>query len=234
MKVQVMKVLIVLTSHDKLGNTGRKTGFWLEELAAPYYRFREAGWEITLASPKGGRPPLDPKSNEPGFQTELTRRFEADPAATEALAHTVRLDSVSAEEFDTVFYPGGHGPMWDLAEDTDSKRLIETTLRSGKPLAVVCHAPGVLRHAVNEDGTPLVQGKKVTGFADSEEDGVGLTKVVPFLVEDELKRLGGVYSKGGDWEPYVVQDGLLITGQNPASSGPAADVLVELTNKIHA
>lgn len=229
-----MKVLIVLTSHDKLGNTGRKTGFWLEELAAPYYRFREAGWEITLASPKGGRPPLDPKSNEPDFQTELTRRFEADPVATEALAHTVRLDSVSAGEFDTVFYPGGHGPMWDLAEDTDSKRLIETTLRSGKPLAVVCHAPGVLRHTVKEDGTPLVQGMKVTGFADSEEDGVGLTKVVPFLVEDELKRLGGVYSKAGDWEPYVVQDGLLITGQNPASSGPAADVLVELANKIRA
>jgi putative intracellular protease/amidase len=229
-----MKVLIVLTSHDELGNTGRKTGFWLEELAAPYYRFSEAGWEITLASPKGGRPPLDPKSNEPSFQTELTRRFEADPVATAALADTVRLDSVSAEDFDTVFYPGGHGPMWDLAEDTDSKRLIEATLRSGKPLAVVCHAPGVLRHTVNEDGTPLVQGKKVTGFANSEEDGVGLTKVVPFLVEDELKRLGGVYSKGGDWEPYVVQDGLLITGQNPASSGPAADALVKLFNKISA
>lgn len=229
-----MKVLIVLTSHDELGNTGRKTGFWLEELAAPYYHFSEAGWEITLASPKGGRPPLDPKSNEPGFQTEQTRRFEADPVATAALADTVRLDSVSAEDFDTVFYPGGHGPLWDLAEDTDSKRLIEATLRSGKPLAVVCHAPGVLRHTVNEDGTPLVQGKKVTGFANSEEDGVGLTEVVPFLVEDELKRLGGVYSKAPDWAPYVVQDGLLITGQNPASSGPAADALIELASTVSA
>ncbi|GAA4816440.1 type 1 glutamine amidotransferase domain-containing protein [Streptomyces ziwulingensis] len=223
-----MKVLIVLTSHDQLGDTGRKTGFWLEELAAPYYRFREAGWEITLASPKGGRPPLDPKSNEPSFQTEQTRRFEADAEATAALTNTVRLDSVAADDFDTVFYPGGHGPLWDLAEDPDSVRLIETTLRSGKPLALVCHAPGVLRHARNEDGTPLVQGKDVTGFTNSEEDGVTLTDIVPFLVEDELKRLGGRYSKIGDWEPYVVQDGHLITGQNPASSGPAADALVEL------
>ncbi|GHF64973.1 putative intracellular protease/amidase [Amycolatopsis bartoniae] len=223
-----MKVLIVLTSHDELGNTGRKTGFWLEELAAPYYRFHDAGWEITLASPKGGRPPLDPKSNEPDFQTEQTRRFEADAEATAALAATARLDTVRAEDFDTVFYPGGHGPLWDLAEDADSARLIETTLRSGKPLALVCHAPGVLRHTVNEDGTPLVQGRNVTGFANSEEDGVALTDIVPFLVEDELKRLGGSYSKTGDWQPYVVEDGLLITGQNPASSGPAADALIRL------
>ncbi|MBQ0851117.1 type 1 glutamine amidotransferase domain-containing protein [Streptomyces sp. NPDC057620] len=229
-----MKVLVVLTSHDELGDTGRKTGFWLEELAAPYYRFQEAGWEIVLASPEGGRPPLDPKSNEPDFQTDLTRRFESDAEATAALADTVRLDSVSAEDFDTVFYPGGHGPLWDLAEDTHSTRLIETTLRAGKPLAVVCHAPGVLRHAVNEDGTPLVRGRKVTGFANSEEEGVGLTEIVPFLVEDELKRLGGIYSKGDDWGPYVVTDGLLITGQNPASSGPAADALVELVNKAAA
>ncbi|MFJ8827014.1 type 1 glutamine amidotransferase domain-containing protein [Streptomyces sp. NPDC102467] len=229
-----MKVLIVLTSHDELGTTGRKTGFWLEELAAPYYEFSEAGWEITLASPQGGRPPLDPKSNEPGFQTEQTRRFEADAQATAALASTVRLDSVSAQDFDTVFYPGGHGPLWDLAEDADSKRLIEETLRSGKPLAVVCHAPGVLRHAVDEDGTPLVRGKKVTGFANSEEEGVGLTDVVPFLVEDELKRLGGEYSKGDDWGPYVVRDGLLITGQNPASSGPAAAALIKLTGNAGA
>ncbi|MFE1794729.1 type 1 glutamine amidotransferase domain-containing protein [Streptomyces sp. NPDC059517] len=229
-----MKVLLVLTSHDELGDTGRKTGFWLEELAAPYYRFQEAGWEIVLASPKGGRPPLDPKSNEPDFQTDLTRRFESDAEATAALADTVRLDSVSADDFDTVFYPGGHGPLWDLAEDADSARLIETTLRSGKPLAVVCHAPGVLRHTVDEDGTPLVRGKKVTGFANSEEEGVGLTEIVPFLVEDELKRLGGIYSKGDDWGPYVVTDGLLITGQNPASSGPAADALVELVNKAAA
>ncbi|WP_371667028.1 type 1 glutamine amidotransferase domain-containing protein [Streptomyces sp. NBC_00289] len=229
-----MKVLVVLTSHDELGTTGLKTGFWLEELAAPYYRFKEAGWEIVLASPKGGRPPLDPKSNEPDFQTDLTRRFESDAEATAALADTVRLDSVSAEDFDTVFYPGGHGPLWDLAEDAQSARLIEATLRAGKPLAVVCHAPGVLRHTVNEDGTPLVQGKKVTGFANSEEEGVALTEIVPFLVEDELKRLGGIYSKGDDWAPYVVQDGLLITGQNPASSGPAADALVELLAKSAA
>ncbi|WP_338674682.1 type 1 glutamine amidotransferase domain-containing protein [Streptomyces sp. SCSIO 30461] len=226
-----MKVLIVLTSHDELGNTGHKTGFWLEELAAPYYRFKEASWEITLASPKGGQPPLDPKSNEPDFQTDDTRRFEADPEATNALAHTVRLDSVSAGDFDTVFYPGGHGPLWDLAEDTVSARLIETTLLSGKPVGLVCHAPGVLRHTVNEDGTPLVSGKKVTGFANSEEEAVQLTDVVPFLVEDELTKLGGLYSKTGDWQPYVLQDGLLITGQNPASSAPAADALIELVNK---
>ncbi|MEU9438038.1 type 1 glutamine amidotransferase domain-containing protein [Streptomyces sp. NPDC048252] len=224
-----MNVLIVLTSHDKLGDTGRKTGFWLEELAAPYYRFKEAGWDITLASPKGGRPPLDPKSNEIANQTDQTRRFETDPEATAALANTVRLDSVNADDYDTVFYPGGHGPLWDLAEDTVSARLIETTLRSGKPLALVCHAPGVLRHTVNEDGTPLVQGRKVTGFTNSEEDGVALTDIVPFLVEDQLINLGGIYSKIGDWQPYVVQDGLLITGQNPASSGPAADTLIALT-----
>ncbi|WP_234443125.1 type 1 glutamine amidotransferase domain-containing protein [Streptomyces cellulosae] len=162
-----MKVLIVLTSHDELGDTGHKTGFWLEELAAPYYRFKEAGAQIVLASPKGGRPPLDPKSNEAGFQTDDTRRFDADPEATKALANTVRLDSVSADDFDAVFYPGGHGPLWDLAEDPDSARLIETTIRSGKPVALVCHAPGVLRHTVNEDGTPLVSGRRVTGFANS-------------------------------------------------------------------
>ncbi|MET9908154.1 type 1 glutamine amidotransferase domain-containing protein [Streptomyces sp. NPDC006476] len=226
-----MKVLIVLTSHDELGNTGVKTGFWLEELAAPYYRFKEAGWDITLASPKGGQPPLDPKSNEPGFQTDDTRRFEADAEATAALAHTVRLDSVSAGDFDTVFYPGGHGPLWDLAEDTVSARLIETTLRSGKPVGLVCHAPGVLRHTVNEDGTPLVAGKKVTGFTNSEEEAVQLTDVVPFLVEDELTKLGGLYSKTDDWQPYVLTDGLLITGQNPASSAPAADAVIELVTK---
>jgi putative intracellular protease/amidase len=221
-----MKVLIVLTSHDKLGDTGRPTGFWLEELAAPYYRFQEAGWDITLASPKGGRPPLDPKSNETANQTDQTRRFENDDEATAALATTVRLDSVTAADYDTVFYPGGHGPLWDLAEDTDSARLIETTLRSGKPVALVCHAPGVLRHTLNENGTPLVQGKNVTGFTNTEEEGVALTDIVPFLVEDELKKLGGNYTKLADWQPYVIQDGLLITGQNPASSGPAADTLI--------
>ncbi|MFI0424942.1 type 1 glutamine amidotransferase domain-containing protein [Spongiactinospora sp. 9N601] len=227
-----MKVLIVLTSHDRLGDTGRKTGFWLEELAAPYYRFKDAGAEIVLASPKGGRPPLDPKSEDPASQTDETRRFDKDEEAKAALADTVRLDSVSADDFDTVFYPGGHGPLWDLAEDADSTRLIETTLRSGKPLALVCHAPGVLRHAVKADGAPLVQGRRVTGFTNSEEAAVQLTNVVPFLVEDELVRLGGVFSKAGDWEPYVLQDGLLITGQNPASSGPAADALLKLVNEV--
>ncbi|WP_405962187.1 type 1 glutamine amidotransferase domain-containing protein [Streptomyces sp. NBC_00723] len=229
-----MKVLIVLTSHDKLGDTGRKTGFWLEELAAPYYHFKEAGWDITLASPKGGQPPLDPKSNEPAFQTDQTRRFEADAEATTALTNTVRLDSVTADDYDTVFYPGGHGPLWDLAENTDSARLIETTLRSGKPLALVCHAPGVLRHTLNPDGTPLVQGRKVTGFTNTEEEGVALTDIVPFLVEDELIKLGGIYTKTADWQPYVVQDDLLITGQNPASSGPAAEALIKLANAVGA
>jgi putative intracellular protease/amidase len=222
-----MKILIVLTSHDQLGDTGRKTGFWLEELAAPYYVFKDAGAEITLASPKGGQPPLDPKSNEPSFQTDLTRRFEADKAANAQLAATVRLDTVSQAGFDTVFYPGGHGPMWDLAEDRNSIALIESFLAAGKAIALVCHAPGVLRHARTPDGRPLVEGKVVTGFTNSEEEGVGLTKVVPFLVEDELKAKGGLYSKGADWEPYVVRDGLLITGQNPASSGPAADILLK-------
>ncbi|GAA2533255.1 type 1 glutamine amidotransferase domain-containing protein [Winogradskya humida] len=221
-----MNVLLVLTSHDELGTTGRKTGFWLEELAAPYYRLKQAGATVTLASPKGGRPPLDPKSNEPGSQTDDTRRFEADPEAEAALDSTVVLSTVDPADYDAVFYPGGHGPLWDLAEDTDSIALIETTLRAGKPVALVCHAPGVLRHVTNADGTPLVQGRPVTGFTNSEEDGVGLTDIVPFLVEDELKAKGGVYSKGADWGSYVVRDGLLITGQNPASSAEAADVLL--------
>lgn len=221
-----MKVLMVLTSHNELGTRGRKTGFWLEELAAPYYRFIEAGAAITLASPKGGQPPLDPVSNAQANQTDQTRRFEQDATATEALANTVRLDSVDVADFDTVFYPGGHGPLWDLAEDQDSIALIQDTLRSGKPIALVCHAPGVLRHVTNEDGIPLVQGRRVTGFTNSEEAGVGLTDVVPFLVEDELVRLGGDYSKIGDWESYVVEDDLLITGQNPASSSDAADALL--------
>lgn len=221
-----MKVLIVLTSHDQLGDTGRKTGFWLEELAAPYRRFAEAGYEITLASPAGGRPPLDPKSDEPEFRTDDTRWFEADATATAALADTVRLDSVSAEDFDTVFYPGGHGPLWDLAEDPVSIRLIEQTIRSGKPIALVCHAPGVLRHVTNKDGTPLVRGRTVTGFTNGEEAGVGLVDVVPFLVQDELIALGADYSAGADWSSHVVEDGLLITGQNPASSAEAARALI--------
>jgi putative intracellular protease/amidase len=222
-----VKILIVLTSHDTLGDTGRKTGFWLEELAAPYSVFLDAGAEITLASPKGGQPPLDPKSNEPQFQTDLTRRFEADEAAKARLADTAWLDSVRQEDFDTVFYPGGHGPMWDLAEDADSIRLIESFVGAGKPIALVCHAPGVLRHVEGPDGRPLVAGKTVTGFTNGEEEAVGLTHVVPFLVEDELRAKGGLFSKAADWAPHVVQDGRLITGQNPASSGPAARKLVE-------
>jgi putative intracellular protease/amidase len=222
-----MKILMVLTSHDRLGDTGRKTGFWLEELAAPYYAFKDAGAEVVLASPKGGQPPLDPKSNEPEFRTDPTRRFEADAAATAQLAATVRLGGVTAADFDAVFYPGGHGPMWDLAEDPTSVRLIESFLAAGKPVALVCHAPAALRHARTPDGRPLVEGKNVTGFTNTEEEAVGLTRVVPFLVEDELKAKGGQYSKTADWGVHVVADGLLITGQNPASSGPAAKVLLE-------
>ncbi len=221
------KVLMVLTSHDQLGDTGRKTGFWLEELAAPYYAFKDAGADIVLASPAGGQPPLDPKSNEPSSQTDATRRFEADTAATAQLADTVKLDSVDQAAFDTVFYPGGHGPLWDLAEDRHSIALIESFLGAGKPVALVCHAPGVLRHVKTPDGRPLIEGKRVTGFTNTEEAGVGLTDIVPFLVEDELKAKGGVYSKGEDWGSYVVRDGLLITGQNPASSAEAARLLLE-------
>jgi len=218
---------MVLTSHDALGDTGRKTGFWLEEFAAPYYAFKDAGAEIVLASPNGGQPPLDPKSNEPAFQTDHTRRFEADAAANAQLATTVRLDSVSQADFDTVFYPGGHGPLWDLAEDKSSIQLIQSFLAADKPVALVCHAPGVLRHVKTPDGRPVVEGKKVTGFTNTEEAGVGLTDVVPFLVEDELKAKGGIYSKIEDWASYVVSDGLLITGQNPASSAAAAHLLLE-------
>jgi putative intracellular protease/amidase len=222
-----MNILMVLTSHDTLGNTGRKTGFWLEELAAPYYAFKDAGARIVLASPKGGLPPLDPKSNEPAFQTEATHRFEADPAAMAQLAATVKLSDVSVGDFDTVFYPGGHGPLWDLAEDATSIALIEGFVAADKPVAFVCHAPGVLRHVKTADGRPLVEGKRVTGFANSEEEGVGLTNVVPFLVEDELKARGGIYSRGADWGSYVVQDGRLITGQNPGSSEAAARALMD-------
>lgn len=221
-----MKILMVLTSHDELGTTGKKTGFWLEEFAAPYYAFLDAGAEITLASPKGGQPPLDPKSDEPDSQTDETRRFHADSAAQAALASTVRLDTVNQETFDAVFYPGGHGPLWDLANDKHSISLIEQTLQAGKPVALVCHAPGVLRDVNNADGTPLVKGRKVTGFTNSEEEGVGLTDVVPFLVEDVLKQNGGLYSRGDDWQSYTVQDGLLITGQNPGSSAETAKVLL--------
>ena len=222
-----MKILMVLTSHDTLGSTGRKTGFWLEELAAPYYVFKDAGAEVVLASPKGGRPPLDPKSNESSFQTENTHRFEADREAGAALSETAQLETFTTDDFDAVFYPGGHGPLWDLAEDPTSIRLIEATLAAGKPVALVCHAPGVLRHAKAPNEKPLVAGRSVAGFTNTEEEAMGLTQVVPFLVEEELKRNGGLFSKAGDFEPHVVIDGLLITGQNPASSGPAAQLLVE-------
>jgi putative intracellular protease/amidase len=218
-----MNILMVLTSHDQLGNTGKKTGFWLEEFAAPYYIFKDAGASITLASPNGGQPPLDPKSDEPDAQTEATRRFKNDAAAQEALAGTVKLNSVSGDDFDTVFYPGGHGPLWDLAEDQDSIKLIESMHGAGKLVTAVCHAPGVFRHARSADGTPLVKGRKVTGFTNTEEAAVQLTDVVPFLVEDMLKANGGQYTKGADWAPYVVTDGNLMTGQNPASSAPAAE-----------
>jgi putative intracellular protease/amidase len=227
----VMKVLMVVTSHDQLGNTGRKTGFWLEELAAPYYVFKDAGTELTLASPRGGRPPLDPMSNEPEFRTDLTRRFEKDTAAEAQLGKTVRLESVRQADFDTVFYPGGHGPMWDLAEDEHSIRLIESFLAARKPIAVVCHSTGALRHVKTSEGKLLVQGKEVTGFTDGEEKAVGLTEVVPFLVEDEMLKLGAIFSKKANWAVHVVSDGLLITGQNPASSGPAARALLAALNQ---
>jgi putative intracellular protease/amidase len=221
-----MKILMVLTSHNKLGNTGEKTGFWLEEFASPYYVFKDAGAEITLVSPLGGQPPLDPKSDAPDFQTESTQRFKADNAAQTVLANTTKLSEVSAADFEAVFYPGGHGPLWDLAEDSFSIALIEEMLNAGKPVAAVCHAPAVLRHPRSSEGTSVVQGKAVTGFTNSEEEAAGLTQIVPFLVEDMLKDNGGKYSKQADWQPHVVSDGLLITGQNPASSEPAAKALL--------
>jgi putative intracellular protease/amidase len=222
-----MNVLLVLTSHDQLGNTGKKTGFWLEEFAAPYYVFKDAGATLTLASPKGGQPPLDPKSDEPEARTEATERFRNDPAAQEALANTVALASVKADDYDAVFYPGGHGPLWDLAEDQNSIALIEAFYTAGKPTALVCHAPGVLANVKDAAGEPLVKGKQVTGFTNTEEEAVQLTDVVPFLVEDMLKAKGGLYSKGADWAPYILTEGHLITGQNPASSEPAAKALLE-------
>ena len=222
-----MQILMILTSHDTLGETGKKTGFWLEEFAAPYYIFLDAGAQITLASPKGGQPPLDPSSDTADGQTMFTRRFKADAAANTALANTVRLATVEAATFDGVFYPGGHGPLWDLVEDAKSISLIEAFCRADKPVALVCHAPGVLRH-VEVDGQPLVRGKRVTGLSNTEEAAVGLTKVVPFLVQDELERLGGTYEKAADWQSFVLADGCLITGQNPASSQAAAKRLLKM------
>ena len=223
-----MKVLIVLTSHDQLGNTGKKTGFWLEEFAAPYYVLKDAGVAITLASPKGGQPPLDPKSDLPENQTRLTQRFRTDTAAQAELASTKKLADVSADDFDAVFYPGGHGPMWDMSENATSIALIEALVKAGKPVAAVCHAPVALVTVRGKDGEYLVKGKRVTGFTNEEEEAVNLTAVVPFLLEDRLKERGGVYSKAANWVPYVQVDGKLVTGQNPASSGPGAEALLRL------
>ena len=223
-----MKVLIVLTSHDALGDTGEKTGFWLEEFAAPYYALKDAGAEITLASPAGGQPPLDPKSDSPDAQTEATKRFQADPEAQQQLADTRTLGTVRAADFDAVFYPGGHGPMWDLPDNAVSIALIQDFVRAGKPVAAVCHAPVALTNVTNDDGSYLVAGRQVTGFTNSEEDTVGLTDVVPFLLEDRLKERGGDYSKADDFAPYVLVDGNLVTGQNPPSSEPAAAELLKL------
>lgn len=227
-----MKILMVLTSHDRLGDTGKPTGFWLEELAAPYYVFKDAGAQVTLASPKGGQPPLDPRSHEETSQTDDTRRFQQDREAQQALSNTLLLSSVSQEEFDGVFYPGGHGPLWDLAEDRDSITLIESAYAAGKPLALICHGPAALRHANRHDGKPLVDGKKVTGFSNAEEQAVGLTSMVPFLVEDMLRQRGGKYEKAPqDFASWVVSDGHLVTGQNPASSADAARALLSLLRR---
>ncbi|MDN4059842.1 type 1 glutamine amidotransferase domain-containing protein [Massilia sp. YIM B02769] len=223
-----MNILMVLTSHAQLGNTGKQTGFWLEEFAAPYYALKDAGATITVVSPEGGQPPLDPKSDAPDAQTDATRRFKDDAAAQAVLASTGKLAEVKADDFDAVFYPGGHGPLWDLAEDKTSIALIEAMAAAGKPVAVVCHAPGVLRHVKGADGQPLVKGKRVTGFTNTEEEAVGLTEVVPFLVEDMLKQNGGQYERGADWASFVLTDGKLVTGQNPASSEEAAQALIRL------
>jgi putative intracellular protease/amidase len=223
-----MKVLIVLTSHSELGNTGEKTGFWVEEFAAPYYVMSEAGADITLASPAGGQPPIDPKSTEPDFQTEATKRYFNDKELQDKVATTEKLSEVSADDFDGVFYPGGHGPMWDLNKDENSIQLIQDFWKAGKPVAAVCHAPAALIHVKDENGDALVKGKKVTGFTNTEEEAVQLTDVVPFLLEDELKNKGGMYSQGDDWSSYVVKDGMLITGQNPASSEEAAKELLSV------
>jgi len=221
-----MKILLVLTSHDKLGDTDMKTGFWLEEFAAPYYEFKDAGATITLASPTGGQPPLDPKSDEADFQTDATRRFEADKATQQALANTVKLTDINSSDYDAVFYPGGHGPLWDLAEDKASIALIESQYQAGKPVGLVCHAVAALHQTKDATGNALVNNKRVTGFSNSEEDAVQLTNIVPFLVEDDLKTLGANYQKGDDWTSYIEVDGNLITGQNPASSAAVAQAML--------
>ena len=221
-----MNVLIVLTSHDQLGDTGKKTGFWLEEFTAPYYHLKDAGVQVTLASPSGGQPPLDPKSHEPDFQTDATRRFDDDLSAQSELANTAKLAEMKVADFDAVFYPGGHGPLWDLYSDRDSIALIEGFIAARKPVATVCHAPAVLLNAKDENGEPLVKGKQVTGFSNSEEAAVELTDIVPYLVEDQLISMGGLYQKVDVWKPLAVVDGLIITGQNPGSSDAVAEALV--------
>lgn len=223
-----MNVLMILTSHDELGDTGEKTGFWLEEFAAPYYTLKDAGARITLASPKGGQPPLDPKSDSEDAQTDATRRFKDDADAQAALASTQQLSGIEAADYDAVFFPGGHGPLWDLAEDADSIRLIEAFAAHDRPIGAVCHAPAVFKHPKGPDGEMLVKGKTVTGFTNTEEEGVGLIDVVPFLVENMLKQNGGDYKKGDDWASFVLTDGKLVTGQNPASSREAAEALLKL------
>ena len=226
-----MKILMVLTSHDELGNTGKKTGFWIEEFAAPYYLFKDAGAKITIASPKGGQPPIDPKSDEPENQTPATIKFKADEELQEILSQTKKLTEVTQDDFDAIFYPGGHGPMWDLTNDSDSIKLIEDFWKNKKPVAAVCHAPAVLLNVKDENDDAMVKDKKVTGFTNTEEAAVQLTEIVPFLLEDELKNKGGIYSKKEDWASYVVTDGLLITGQNPQSSEAAAEELLKLLKK---
>jgi putative intracellular protease/amidase len=228
------RVLMVLTSHDRLGDTGKKTGFWLEEFAAPYYILKDAGMDITLASPKGGQPPLDPKSDDPASETDAMRRFKEDKKTQAALANTIPLSDVSPDEFDAVFYPGGHGPLWDLSEDPHSTNLIETLYAAGKPVAAVCHGPAAFRRAQAPDGSPIVRNKSVTGFSNTEEAAAGLTDVVPFLVEDMLKQNGGDYSKAADWQPHAVTAGNLITGQNPASSESTAKALLAQLAGAHA
>lgn len=225
-----MKILMILTSHDQLGDTGKKTGFWLEEFAAPYYVLKDAGHDITLASPAGGQPPLDPKSDEPDAQTAATERFKQDAEAQAQLASTLKLAEIDVAGFDGVFYPGGHGPLWDLAESATSRALIETALAAGKPVALVCHAPAVLKSVTAPDGAPIVKGRKVTGFTNAEEDAVGLTDIVPFLLEDALREQGAEFSNVSPFEPHVVTDGLLITGQNPPSSEPTAHALLDALN----
>ncbi|WP_430470180.1 type 1 glutamine amidotransferase domain-containing protein [Thalassospira lucentensis] len=227
----MMRILMIVTSHDKMGDTGHKTGIWLEELAAPYYRFKDAGAEITLASPKGGQPPLDPNSQVPDALTDATARFEKDDTAQKAFANTVTLDDLNADDYDALFYPGGHGPLWDLATDAKSIALIEAFVAQDKPVAAVCHGPAAFVNAKTKDDKPLVAGKKVTGFTNDEEKAVGLEKVVPLLIEDEFTKQGGLYERGDMWASYAVVDGKLVTGQNPASSDATADAVMKILGK---